>query len=74
MSRFLQAAIQNMEYVETDYDRERQNPDRRQAFTQEAIAYALIAIAEAMQIPTVETVTTGEAWTPSDWNRTNEGT
>ncbi len=47
MNRFIVAAIQNMEKVEYDHDRDRPNPDLRQQWTQEAIAYTLIAIAEA---------------------------
>lgn len=45
MNQFIKAAIENMERVETD-DR---NREYRKEWTQAAIAYALIAIAEALQ-------------------------
>lgn len=44
MNQFIKAAVENMERVETD-DR---NREYRKEWTQAAIAYALIAIAEAM--------------------------
>ena len=73
MNRFIKAAIENMEHVEHDHDRERPLLDLRTQWTQEAIAYALIAIAETLQVPEVSGMTQGvEPWYLSDWNRTNE--
>lgn len=48
MGRYLDLAKENMEYVQRDQQREREHPDRQAQWTQQAIAYALIALTQEM--------------------------
>ena len=45
---YLTEAIQRMHLVARDHDRDRPNPDLRYQWTNEAIAYALMAIAASL--------------------------